>query len=329
MSMNAPLDTPNSESLPRHVLQQVVSSVSEGIVLVDAADPGLRIVYANPAYERQSGYSADELAGSSWQLATRDDDGSPEQKALREALRCAQTCEITIPDVRKDGTTWFAEVSVQPLSNARGELGYFLCRHRPAVAGNPLTEGANLEIDLLQRELGHARQRIANLASTDAVTGLLSYHHFVSLLDRDLAVARREQRTIAILLFEVVELDVYRQTFGANAADSCLRMIGVQIAAAFRRAGDLCARYDGASLIVVATRGQDEAQLDQLASRVADKVRGLGLHNPHARSGRYLTVRSTAVFAPPGADGAETLIDRARLKLSGSLGPGEKRRASH
>ena len=73
-----------------------------------------------------------------------------------------------------------------------------------------------------------------------AATSPLGY--FQELIRRDLAIARRDQRMITLLLFEIVEFEAYRQTFGSKAADSCQRMIGAQIMRTLRRAGDLCAR---------------------------------------------------------------------------------------
>ena len=61
-------DAHRVKSLSRHTLEQMVTRSSEGILLADAQDPGLPIVYANPAYEALTGYTVEELAGHSWPL---------------------------------------------------------------------------------------------------------------------------------------------------------------------------------------------------------------------------------------------------------------------
>ena len=75
-------DAHSVKSLSRHTLEQMVTLSSEGILLADAQDPNLPIVYANPAYEGLSGYSADELTGNGWQLVKRDSEGQPELERL-------------------------------------------------------------------------------------------------------------------------------------------------------------------------------------------------------------------------------------------------------
>ena len=132
-----------------------------------------------------------------------------------------------------------------------------------------------------------------------------------SNLNFNLSIARRDQRSVTLLVFEIVELDVYRQTFGSKAADSCQRMIGAQIMRTLRRAGDLCARYDDRTL-VAAVIGQTPDDVRHLVDQIADNVRQLGLHNPRARSGRHISVRPVLIACPPGTqDDAEVLVTRA------------------
>jgi diguanylate cyclase (GGDEF)-like protein/PAS domain S-box-containing protein len=303
-------DAHSVKSLSRHTLEQMVTLSSEGILLADAQDPDLPIVYANPAYQELSGYSAEELTGNSWQLAKRDSEGQPELERLKAAVGRAESCQVTVPDLRKDGTSWFSRVTVEPIYNARGELKYFLCIQRPAV-GASAPQSSDVEVSLLQHELGRARQKIANLNRVDQATGLMRFGYFEEVLRRDLAIARREQRVVTLLVFEIVEFDVYRQTFGSKAADSCQRMIGAQIMRTLRRAGDLCARYDECTL-VASVIGQDSSEVQRLADQIAENVRKLGLHNPRAQLGRYVTVRSALVSCHPDkGDDTESAINQA------------------
>lgn len=310
-------DTRVLKSLSRHILQQIVASSTQGILLIDARDSELAIAYANPAFEALSECSAAQLEGTSWRSILVGDDANPELAKIRTAIDSGESCEATIPYYRHDGTTWVAGVRISPLSSVRGDTPYFLCQHETAA---PKKHAEDADVDMLQRALGQARQKIVNLNRVDPVSGLLRYEYFLSLLKRDIGVARRDSRMLTALVFEIVDLEIYRQTFGANAADSCLRMIGAQIAGAFRRAGDLCARYDETTFVVTVPN-QDPAQLTMLAGRVAEKVRSLGLHNPRGQASRYLTIRSAVVGAE--ADGAdpEDLLARAKAQLAGGRVP--------
>jgi len=321
-------DAHSVKSLSRQTLEQMVTLSSEGILLADAQDPNLPIVYANPAYEVLSGYTAEELTGTSWPLAKRDVEGQPELERLKAAIGRSEPCRVTLPDLRKDGTSWFSHVSVEPLYNARGELKYFLCIQTPVQSAAGVQTPPDDEVTLLQRELGRARQKIASLDRIDPATGLMRFGHFQELLRRDLAIARRDQRSITLLAFEIVEFEAYRQTFGTKAADSCQRMIGAQIMRTLRRAGDLCARYDDSTLVASAI-GQVPSDFKALVDQIAENVRKLGLHNPRAKRSRYITVRSAMVGCPPGAyEDPDNVITRALADLRGGVNGDEQRAAS-
>ena len=246
----------------------------------------------------------------------REVDSEPELQRLKGAIGRGESCLVSAPDLRKDGSSWSVDIAVSPLTNRRGDLRYFVCVHRASEGREVVADAVSPaetrgEITLLQRELGKARQKIQNLDRVDPATGLLRFGNFQETLRRDFGIARRDGRFITLLVFEIIELDVYRQTFGAKAADSCQRMIGAQVMRTLRRAGDLCARYDEQTL-VAAVIGQTPDDVRHLVDQIAENVCQLRLHNPRGQRGRYVTVRPISVGCPPGTqDDADVLVERA------------------
>jgi PAS domain S-box-containing protein/diguanylate cyclase (GGDEF)-like protein len=305
-------DARGVKTLSRQALEQMVTLISDAILLVDAQSPKLAIVYTNPAFEDLTGYTAEELIGAPWTLPRRDSEGQPELERLKAAIGRAQVCHATIADVRKDGTSWSSEVTVAPLHNGRGDLAYFLCIQKPALESGSASSD---EVTALQRELVSARQRIASMDRVDPATGLMRVSYFQEVLRRDLAIARRDRRFVTVLVLEIVEFEAYRQTFGTKAADSCQRMIGAQVMRTLRRAGDLCARLDD-SRLVAAVLGQQPDEVGALIEQISANVRGLGLHNPRAKSGKHISIRTAVAGWSPGrSDDPETLIARAQAEL--------------
>ena len=312
--METDRDEKGIKSLNRHTLEQVVAAIPAAVLVANATDPTLPIVYANAAYEDLTGYALGELGGQPWAVLARAEGGEEGLETLKAAIGGGEACRVTIPELRKDGTSWTCAISVTPLRGARGELRYFMLSHEPvARVAEPAaaTADSSNELSLLQRELGPARQKIATLDRIDPGTGLMRFPYFQDMLRRDFAMARRDRRFVSLLVFEIVEFDVYRQTFGDKAADSCQRMIGAQIMRALRRAGDLCARYDNSTLVAAAV-GQHADEIRPLAERIAESVRELRLHNPKAKSSRYVATRVIVIGCPPGAhDDPEPVIERA------------------
>jgi diguanylate cyclase (GGDEF)-like protein/PAS domain S-box-containing protein len=323
-------------------LEQIVAASSAGVLIVDASHPELPVVYANAAYEQLTGFTLGDVAGHPWAPLARAVEGDEAFAPLKAAIGRGAAYRAAIPDLRKDGTSFTCDLAVTPLHGPRGDLRYFLLSHESAVVaakrqaqaaeesappGDASTESAaSAEIALLQRELGRAKQKIATIDRIDPATGLVRFPHFQETLRRDLAMARRDRRFVTILVFEIVEFDVYRQTFGDKAADSCQRMIGTQIMRALRRAGDLCARYDETTL-VAAVIGQHASEVQPLTERIADGVAQLRLHNPRAKRSRYIETRVILIGCPPGAhDDPGPLIERA---LAEARGNDPQARAAH
>lgn len=294
--------------LDNDLFSEIVSISATGLLVVDASGPDVDIVYANPAYETESGFEADELVGTSWLSYVAADEGSQELVRLKQSVTSSEPLAFNLPFLRKDGNIWLGRLKLTPLESSPDDRRLVLVEHRSGE--RPTGEDA----ELLKRALGLARKRLASLDRVDPVTGLMSKMQFSLMLRRELAVARREDKSLHVLFFAIPELDIYRGTYGNNAADSCLRMIGAQIAGTFRRASDLSGRIDE-SMLAVAVCGYDSDEAMQRVALVEKKARNLGLHNPRGRHGRYIVVHGVVVAADPAADDAETLLGRAAAAL--------------
>jgi diguanylate cyclase (GGDEF)-like protein/PAS domain S-box-containing protein len=295
--------------LNNELLLEIVSLSAQGILIVDAGSPDLKIVYANPAYEESSGYMAAELVDSPWLDYAAADDEAPELVRLKQAVSTVEAGSLSLPFLRKDGDIWLGRLKLTPLESQLDDRRLMLVEHLAEARSS--ADSA----ELLKRALGLARRKIASLDRTDPVTGLMSRAQFRIIVRREIAVARREERPFLMLVFSIPELDAYRQTFGDNAADSCLRMIGAQISGTFRRAGDLSARVDK-STIAVAALGHNEKQANQLIALVQKKARNLGLHNPRGRLDRYVVVQGVVVTADTKSDDLESLLARGSAALN-------------
>ena len=299
--------------LSRQILEQILAHSSEGIVIADARDPDFPVVYANPAYERCSGYGADKLLGRRLPLLSHGSLDRRDVARLKAALDRGESYEGTLVDSRKDGTSWVSRVRVEPLYDPRGVVRFFLLSQNPRSRENG--GSSSVEVGVLQQEIQRARRELASLDRRDPVTGALRYDDFLELAERDFLMARRDERFVAVILLDIVDLETYRQTFGIKAADSCLRMIAGQVHGALRRSGDLCARADEHSIVAL-THGQRIDEIRALALRLAANVCDLGIHNPRGRHGRYIAAQiGIAGGIPDGDYTPEVAIGQAREDL--------------
>jgi PAS domain S-box-containing protein len=100
------------------VRDRALASSSSPVVITEAADGPLgTIMYANPAFERLSGYAASELLGRTVDILLGTQAGAP---AAGSPDIASEGREIVIS--HKDGTTSWTEVASSPVPNARGEV---------------------------------------------------------------------------------------------------------------------------------------------------------------------------------------------------------------
>jgi len=100
----------------------------------------------------------------------------------------------------------------------------------------------------LAREIGRraaAEEKLEELATTDALTGLRNRRKFDAALEAEWRRAARQKKPLALLMIDADHFKSYNDTFGHQAGDEVLVGIAICISDTVRRAGDCAARYGG------------------------------------------------------------------------------------
>jgi diguanylate cyclase (GGDEF)-like protein len=290
----------NLVSLSDTLLRQALDMSTEGVVVLECDGDLPCVRYANSQFTRLSGFTLEELATLKWPDLCRD---ICAEEVTDSLVQSSSYCGSVLME-RADGTRWRTGVRVRRLMGERGDADMWLCQFVPcALLGNGDAEFAGIWFDA---EAANSRNRISRLDRIDGSSGLLRFERFRDFLDRDIALARREKKAATLMLLKIMEFDEYRCTFGVNAANSCLRMIGKQVTASLRRRTDLCARMNE-DTIAAALFGQTADVAWKMLDRICEKVDGLRVHNPRGRLSRFLTLRCVVVSSEPVSD--ESSID--------------------
>jgi diguanylate cyclase (GGDEF)-like protein len=106
----------------------------------------------------------------------------------------------------------------------------------------------------LAREIGRralAEERLEELATTDALTGLRNRRKFDADIDIEWRRAARSGTPVALLMLDADHFKSYNDTYGHQAGDQVLVGIAICISDAVRRAGDCPARFGGEEFAVL------------------------------------------------------------------------------
>jgi PAS domain S-box-containing protein len=105
------------------LLESVIVNSKDSIVITDAEplddEQRHRIIFMNPAFEKMTGYTAEELIGVNPRLLQNEDTDRKELDKLRTALNKWEPCEITISNTRKNGEKFWNNISVAPVANEK------------------------------------------------------------------------------------------------------------------------------------------------------------------------------------------------------------------
>ena len=103
-----------------------IAASSNGIVITDPSQPDNPITYVNPAFERISGYSAQEVLGRNCRLLQGADREQPALAELRAALQEGRGCQAVIRNYKKNGTLFWNQLSISPVRDEEGHLVSFV-----------------------------------------------------------------------------------------------------------------------------------------------------------------------------------------------------------
>ena len=106
----------------------------------------------------------------------------------------------------------------------------------------------------LAREIGRraqAEEKLEELATTDALTGLKNRRKFDDAIDREWRRATRQKLPLALMMIDADHFKSYNDSFGHQAGDQVLIGIAICISDSVRRAGDCAARYGGEEFAVL------------------------------------------------------------------------------
>jgi diguanylate cyclase (GGDEF)-like protein/PAS domain S-box-containing protein len=239
------------------LLQTSISRLND-IVLIAEADAdgkGLRIVFANDAFEKQTGYSQAEVLGRSPELLQGPLTQKSQIHRINQALQHSLPVRAELINYKKNGEQFWMELELVPVDqHDRGPT------HWVAVGRDVTARKA-------------ADDEIEHLAFYDTLTGLPNRQLLMERLDRALAKPTSVPPRMGALMF--IDLDnfkVINDTLGHAKGDLLLQQAAARLQACVRRS-DTVARLGGDEFVVMLEDLSSKVDQALLKTRlVSDKI---------------------------------------------------------
>src|ERR671921_2287198 len=116
------MDSPDKLRL----LERAVTASTNSVVISDPNLPDDPLVYVNPAFERTTGYSAEEAMGRNCRFLQGEDRDQPALEELRAAVHEGRHCTVVLRNYRKDETLFWNELSIYPVRDEEERVANFV-----------------------------------------------------------------------------------------------------------------------------------------------------------------------------------------------------------
>ena len=147
------------------LLSVAVLRSTEAVLITDAEldPPGPRIVFANPAFTRLTGYDEEEVIGKSPRILQGPRTDPAELRRLRAELERGETFSGAAINYRRDGSEYEQEWQVAPIQDEKGKTTHYVALQRDVTQRNRAARAlliSNAEQQQMSDQLEQERQRL-------------------------------------------------------------------------------------------------------------------------------------------------------------------------
>lgn len=106
------------------VLESALAHSVTGLAIADPRQPDCPILYVNPVFETLTGYPAEEVLGRNCRFLRGPDADAGATERIRAAVHARRSERTVLRNRKKDGTPFWNELTIFPITNERGEVIY-------------------------------------------------------------------------------------------------------------------------------------------------------------------------------------------------------------
>jgi diguanylate cyclase (GGDEF)-like protein/PAS domain S-box-containing protein len=289
------LDSLRSRAEELRLAGTVFERSQQGIIVTNTHG---EIVRANPAYCQITGYSEVELLGKNPRILKSGLQDASFYQAMWVSLRETGRWQGEVKNRRKNGEHYIEWLHIDVVSGEVNEKG---------EKGEKLYVGITSDIS----ELVDTRERLANLAYFDTLTGLPNRVLFQDRLRQAMIQTRREQAVMALVFVDLDNFKSVNDTLGHAIGDDLLIEVAHRLKDRVRES-DTVARLGGDEFAIVLMDVKGPEEMVRVASQLVET-----LSVPYRLNG-YDVVGGASVgitFFPEDALTPEELLKNADVAM--------------
>jgi len=259
----------------------------------------LKILYINRAAEILTGINREEAVGCSLQQVFKVVDADTRQPRAEDLARKAITSNTPVPLennallINRFGCELSIEDSAAPLHDLDGTvIGAAIVFHDSCYSSE-------------------IRNKMADLARHDALTGLFNRYAFDERFEQSLALARRHKKRVGLLFIDLDNFKDINDILGHACGDAILKVLSKRIQTCLRTSDTAC-RYGGDEFVLLLHEIEHPADALLVANKAHDLAANLMLPD-----GQQINVHLSVGVSvyPDDGETLEMLLQKADVAM--------------
>jgi diguanylate cyclase (GGDEF)-like protein/PAS domain S-box-containing protein len=266
-------------------LSAAVEQSHDMVLITDAAGS---IRYVNPRFEEITGYNHSEITGGSPNLLKSGRHDSAFYQRLWDTISSGEAFEATITNRKKSGELFHIQMTISPLSDKSGIIGY-------VASSKDITGQVNTQ------------ERLLKLAFHHPLTGLPNRSLFRDHLHDAAARARRSHHKVAVLFIDLDRFKQVNDSLGHQTGDALLISVAQRLREAVREI-DMVAHLGGDEFTILLDAIEHLSQVQAVTTKLLQLF-----EQPFSVNERELYIDASigiAIF-PTDSDNVESLVEQA------------------
>jgi diguanylate cyclase (GGDEF)-like protein/PAS domain S-box-containing protein len=264
----------------------VLETMDQAVVVTDHDN---RIIAANPALTRITGYTLDELRGKNPKIFASGRHDKRFYHEMWQALLNTDRWEGEIWDRKKCGEVYAKWLTINVLRNPDDGVNQYI----------------SVFSDITEKK--RSEELIWQQANFCQLTSLPNRHMFNERLEKEIKNSRRSGERFALLYLDLDHFKEINDTLGHGTGDVLLRDAGRRISSCVRES-DTVARLGGDEFTILLTALRSDDCVERTVHAILEKFKepvSLGIEVS------YVTPSIGITFFPDDADDAENLLKNA------------------
>ena len=266
--------------------ERALHATSNGLIITRCSGSDNPIEYAKLAFERITGYAADEIVGRDARFMGAPGLDEEEHAQLRQAILERREVNVIFRNLRKNGDIFWNDLTITPVSDESGNVTHFI--------------GVITDVTASKQRTAHLEHEVNH----DPLTGLANRTLLWDRLEQAIHMAQRNKSLVATVLIDLDGFKAINDTFGHEAGDAVLKVVAKRLQSSVRDI-DTVARLSGDEFVLVLVNQPSLRFTLRMIERLRDGLskprtvpavpaQGRPAHRPHHGPG------SAAALAPRG-----------------------------